>query len=72
MALVDEAYRQALGGDNTRVEQEDERTVYTVNLGRRIGYIGGESGNRRGRPAARHLRLVLEGSDFVTAFPYRP
>lgn len=72
VALVDEAYRQALAGEKTRVTQEDERTVYTVNLNRRIGYIGGESGNRRGRPAASQLRLVLDGKNFVTAFPYRP
>jgi len=72
VSLVDEAYRQALAGENTREKREASRTVYTINLGRRIGYIGGESGNRRGQPAARHLRLVLEGKNFVTAFPYRP
>jgi len=72
VALVDEAYLQALAGENTRVEYEGDRTIYTVDLGRRIGYIGGESGNRRGHPAARHLRMVLEGKNFVTAFPYRP
>lgn len=72
VALVDEAYLQAQAGKDVRTDREDERTVYTVDLGRRIGYIGGESGNRRNRPAARHLRLVVEGRDFVTAFPYRP
>lgn len=72
IALVDEAYRQALESQNTQTEHEQQRTIYTVNLGRRIGYIGGESGNRRGRPAARHLRLVLEGKDFITAFPFQP
>jgi len=72
VGLVDEAYQQALAGENTRVKHEEDRTIYTINLGRRIGYIGGESGNRRGQPAARHLRLVLEGKNFVTAFPYRP
>ncbi|MCA9230626.1 MAG: hypothetical protein KDA57_08240 [Planctomycetales bacterium] len=72
VALVDEAYLQALAGEDTEVEHEGDRTVYTVNLGRRIGYIGGESGNRRGRPEARHMRLVLEGRDFVTAFPCQP
>lgn len=72
VALVDEAYRRALAGKNTRVAREDGRTVYTINLGRRIGYIGGESGNRRNRPEARQLRLVLDGKNFITAFPYRP
>jgi len=72
VALVDEAYRLALAGKNTRVKHEGDRTIYTIDLGRRIGSIGGESGNRRGQPAARHLRMVLEGKNFVTAFPYRP
>jgi len=72
VALVDEAYRLALAGKNTHIEEEGNRTIYTINLGRQIGFIGGESGNRRGKPAARHLKLVLEGKNFVTAFPYRP
>ncbi len=72
VALVDEAYRLALAGKNTHIKQEQNRTIYTINLARRIGFIGGESGNRRGKPAARHLRLVLEGKNFITAFPYRP
>ncbi len=72
VALVDEAYRQAQAGRDVREEREGERTIYAVDFGRRIGYIGGESGNRRNRPAARHLRLVIEGHNFVTAFPYRP
>ncbi|MGL4514243.1 MAG: hypothetical protein ACRCT8_14220 [Lacipirellulaceae bacterium] len=72
VALVDEAYAQALSGRQTRTEREGERTVYTVNLGRRVGYIGGDSGNRRGMPAANHLRLVVESNRLITAFPVRP
>lgn len=70
--LIDEAYTQALTGRDTRTERERERTVYTVDLGRRIGYIGGQSGNRRNRPRAEHLKLVVEGDRLITAFPYRP
>ena len=72
VSLVDEAYEQALAGENTRTRREDERTVYEVDLGRRVGYIGGESGNRRGRPRAEHVRLVVEGDRLITAFPFRP
>jgi len=70
--LLDEAYEQALAGQRTKTSREAERVVYDVNLGRRIGYVGGESGNRRGKPAARHLRLVLQGKNVITAFPVRP
>ncbi len=72
LQIVDEAYRQALVGQRTAVDQEGERKVYTVNLGRRIGYIGGQSGNRRGNPAARHVRLVVQGKNLITAFPVTP
>ncbi|MEO0529439.1 MAG: hypothetical protein AAF266_02565 [Planctomycetota bacterium] len=70
--LIDEAYEQALSGTGTRTEREGDRTVYTVDLGRRVGYIGGQSGNRRNRPPAEHVRLVVEGDRLITAFPVRP
>ncbi|TWT95967.1 hypothetical protein Pla108_30450 [Botrimarina colliarenosi] len=70
--LVDEAYQQALAGVNTHTEREGEQTVYDINMGRRIGYVGGQSGNRRGKPAAMHLRLVVQGDRLITAFPFRP
>lgn len=72
IVLVDEAYLQALRGEHTRKQVEDDRTVYTVDMRRRIGYIGGESGGRRDHPAARHVRLVLDGERLITAFPVRP
>ena len=72
VALVDEAYLQAQAGRDTRVQREEERTVYDVNLRRRIGYIGGTSGKRRNHPPAKHLRLVVEGDRLITAFPVTP
>lgn len=70
--LIDEAYEQALTGRDTRTKREGERTVYNVDLGRRVGYIGGQSGNRRNQPPAEHVRLVVEGDRLITAFPVRP
>lgn len=70
--LIDEAYLQAQTGRDTRTQREEERTVYDVNMRRRIGYIGGTSGNRRNQPAAKHLRLVVEGDRLITAFPVTP
>jgi hypothetical protein len=72
VALVDEAYQQALTGRGTRTRQEGDRTVHVIDLGHRIGYIGGQSGNRRSRPAARHLQLVLVGKKMITAYPIVP
>lgn len=70
--LVDEAYEKALAGEVTKSEREGDQTVYTIDMGRRVGYVGGESGNRRGKPPARHIRLVVQGDRFITAFPLRP
>lgn len=70
--LIDEAYEQALSGHKTRTERDGERKIYTVDLGRRIGYVGGQSGNRRGRPSANYLKLVLIEDRLITAFPLRP
>ncbi len=69
--LIDEASRQARRGERTRKEYEEGREVYLVNLGRPIGYVGGESGARQGNPPAKKLRLVLEGDQVITAFPVR-
>lgn len=70
--LVDEAYEQAQSGRNVKTEHKDGRTAYTIDLGRRIGYIGGQSGNRRHKPSAEHLKLVVQGDRLITAFPVRP
>lgn len=73
LAVLDEAYRIASKrGPPVDVEQEGPRTVYTIDMGRRVGYVGGEAGERDGHPAAKHVRLVLEGRDVITAFPLKP
>lgn len=72
VAFVDEVYLQALSGKDTRTKQEDGRTIYTVNLRRRVGYTGGEAGGRQHHPEAKHVRLVVDGEQFITAFPVRP
>lgn len=70
LALIDEAYLQALkGGRKVDKKQEGNRVVYTVDLGRRIGFVGGQVGNKQGKPSAYKIRLVLEGTNVITAFP---
>lgn len=68
--LIDQAYTLALqNGSQVKQEIDADRTIYTVSLGRRIGFVGGREGNRRGQPNARRIRLVLEGQRLITAFP---
>lgn len=69
LAAIDLAYTRAKSGVKTTVEQEDGRTIYTVDLGKRIGYIGGSEGRRRKNPMARRLRLVVDQNRVITAYP---
>ena len=70
LAVIDEAYLLALdGGPRVKLEREQRRTVYDVDMGRRIGYVGGREGKVRGHPAARGVRLVMEDDRLITAFP---
>ncbi len=73
LALIDEAFMKAKkGGPDVRSEQQNERLVYTVNLKRRIGQMGGEEGERKGNPECRYLRIVLEDENVViSAYPTR-
>jgi hypothetical protein len=72
VALVDEAYQQAEQKIRTSKLVDRQRTVYTVDLGRSIGFVGGQGGRHRGNPPARHLRIVLEGRNVITAYPVTP
>jgi hypothetical protein len=38
---------------------------------RRIGFVGGRVGAERRHPAARKVRLVLEGNKVITAYPMK-
>lgn len=70
--LVDEAYVKALAGEDSKSDREGDQTVYMIDMKRRVGYVGGQSGNRRGKPPAHYIRLVVQGDRLITAFPVRP
>lgn len=70
LAIVDEAYLKAKsGGRGVKKETQDRRTVYTVDLGRKIGFVGGQVGSRKNKPKATKLKLILEGNKVITAYP---
>ncbi len=71
LKLLDVAYRQAKSGKRTVTKKEQDRIVYTIDMGKRIGYVGGEAGNRKGKPAAHKIRLVLQNQKVITAFPVK-
>lgn len=71
LAVIDEAFLKAQkGGPDVRSEKQNGRRVYTVNLKRRIGQVGGRQGERQGNPDCQYLRLVLENDvEVITAYP---
>lgn len=71
LAVIDKAYQKAKKGDrDVRSEEQNDRIVHTVNLGHKIGYVGGSEGQRIGNPECRYLRIVLEdGNVVISAYP---
>lgn len=71
LAVIDEAWTRAQkGGSDVRSEKQNNRRVYTVNLKRRVGQVGGRQGERQGNPECRYIRIVLENeNEVVTAYP---
>lgn len=52
-------------------DREDGRETYTVNMGRRVGFMGGQTGQRERNPPLNRIFLVLRQgtTEVVTAFP---
>lgn len=69
LKTIDQAYENAKIGKRTSTRKEDGRTIYTVDLGQRIGFVGGQDGNQKNQPMARRVQLVLDGNRVITAFP---
>jgi hypothetical protein len=72
VALIDEAYLQTRvsGNRDVRQKRQGDRMVYTIHLSRRVGYVGGQEGKRKGHPECRYVRIVLEDENsVVTAYP---
>ena len=69
-ALLDQAWTRAQQ-QGVRPRSEGSRSTYTVSMGRRIGYLGGQVGGQRRNPALKRIRIVFETGtkNIVTAFP---
>lgn len=69
LVTIDKAYEKAQANQRTTKEVDGKRTIYTVDMGKRVGFVGGRDGQRSRNPMARRVRLVLEGNRLITAFP---
>ena len=76
LKVIDEAYR-LIESKSNRVQKTpdkklDFRAKYTVDMKRKIGYLGGQIGKRQNYPPRSKLSLVLDNGKFmVTAYPDR-
>ena len=72
LKLLDEAYEMVKSkSKSVKSESSQGNTAYTISMGRKIGYEGGEKGNRSGNRGLNSVRLVLDGERVITAYPYR-
>ena len=74
LRMIDEAYRLIQSKSNRVKKTADKklnfRAKYTVDMQRKIGYLGGKQGQRQNYPERRKLSLVLDNEKFmVTAYP---
>lgn len=69
-AWVDAAWQQ-IQQKKLKPRNEGDRQTYTVSMGRRVGYLGGSVGNRKGKPPLTKIFLVIRTNtkEVVTAFP---
>jgi hypothetical protein len=68
--IIDEAWRN-VEKKKLRPTIEGGRSLYTVPMGRRIGYLGGRAGASQGHPPLIKIFLVIETGtkNVITAFP---
>jgi RHS repeat-associated protein len=72
LSLIDEAWQSVQQNSSKLINiiPQGNRTVYEIDMGRQIGYLGGREGAALGNPATNVLRLVVQGSnEVITAFP---
>lgn len=70
LAVVDEAWRIAKK-KKLKPKREAYTEAYTISMGRRVGYLGGQNGAKRGKPALKRVFIVVRNdtSEVITAFP---
>ena len=71
LETIDDAYTRAQkGAKGTTKKDDDGSVVYEVTFEKSIGFVGGESGGKKKKPAAKKIRLVVRGNNVITAFPF--
>lgn len=70
LALLDQAFQKIQRNDSdVTADRQGERSAYQIKMGRRVGYVGGQTGKRRDHPTATRIKLILEGARVISAYP---
>lgn len=71
LAIIDEAWLLVKEkSKQVKTEEQGGRQVFTVDLKRRVGYTGGEVGERKNHPVCTKVRIVIEDeNEVVSAYP---
>ncbi|MCO8121966.1 hypothetical protein NHH03_09480 [Stieleria sp. TO1_6] len=69
LRTIDNAYAKAEKNQQATKQVDRNRTIYTVDMGQRVGYVGGRTGQQKRHPMARRVKMVLEGKRVITAYP---
>jgi hypothetical protein len=70
VSVVREAWERVRTADpsvTTRPGRSEGATVYRVNLGREVGFVGGVRGAQQGNPRASSIELVIRNGRLLTA-----
>jgi len=70
--LIDEAY-ELVKSKSRQVDSKESRgnMAHVIDMKRRIGFKGGQNGNRDGKPPLSKIKLILAGGNrVITAYPY--
>ncbi|MEM9478552.1 MAG: hypothetical protein AAGA58_02700 [Verrucomicrobiota bacterium] len=69
--LLDEAWNVAQR-KGVRPKVEDDRVAYSIPMSRRVGYLGGQTGKKKGHPPLHSVFIVLNRGtrEVITAFPH--
>ncbi|MEM9943467.1 MAG: hypothetical protein AAF939_18030 [Planctomycetota bacterium] len=70
--LIDEAYLMVKNGSRKvkTKPQSQGKTEYVIDMGREVGYLGGQKGKRQNYPKLYQIKLILAENRVITAFPF--
>ncbi len=71
LQAIDDTFKRASDGAKNAKRYEDEGAmVFEATFDKPLGFLGGQSGKRQKNPKLRKLRVVVRGTNVITAFPF--